>query len=171
MAGPLSALRVLLVDDSPYMRQIMASILEGLGVRHLAQCSDGASALETLRKWPADIAIVDFHMAPVDGVEFVFLVRNAPDSADPYLPIIMLTSHAEKARVHEARDAGVTEFIVKPVTPRAVVDRLNAVIFKPRPFIKCEDYHGPCRRRRQDDYFEGPWRRHDDTPAPAMATA
>jgi CheY-like chemotaxis protein len=144
------------------MRTIIASILEGLGVKHVVQCDSGASALETLRTWNADIAIVDLLMNPIDGVEFTYLVRNSPDSADPYLPIIMLTAHAEKGRVYEARDAGVTEFIVKPITGRAIVDRLNAVIFRPRPFIKCDDYHGPCRRRRQDPHFAGPWLRYDD---------
>jgi two-component system, chemotaxis family, chemotaxis protein CheY len=165
MSSALQAVRVMLVDDNPHMRAILHSILEGLGIRHIAECNDGASALQMLRKWPADIAIVDFAMAPVDGVEFTYLVRNSPDSADPYLPIIMVTGYADKTRVYEARDAGVTEFIVKPVTARAVVDRLNAVIFKPRPYIKADGYFGPCRRRRQDPNFQGPWLRESDEQA------
>ena len=169
MSGPLSAIRVLLADDNPHMRSIVAGLLEGLGVQHILQCADGASALDSVRSFKPDLAIVDFQMAPVDGVEFTYLVRNSPDSADPYLPIIMLTGYADKVRVFEARDAGVTEFIVKPVTGRALVDRLNAAIFKPRPFVKCEDYHGPCRRRRQDPAFQGPWRRCDDEAAAKQA--
>lgn len=162
MSSPLEALRIMVVDDHPHMRSILHSILEGLGVRHIADAPDGATALEMLRKWPADIVIADFQMMPVDGVEFTYLVRNSPDSADPYLPIIMVTAFADKGRVFEARDAGVTEVIVKPVTARAVIDRLNAVIFKPRPFIKADGYFGPCRRRRQEPGFDGPWRRAND---------
>ncbi len=99
MSGPLSALRVLLVDDNPHMRAIMASILNGSGIRQIYQCGDGAEALEAMRQWPTDIAIVDFQMSPVDGVEFTHLVRNAPDSVNPYLPVVMMTGYAEKHRV------------------------------------------------------------------------
>jgi len=101
-------------------------------------------------------------MSPVDGVEFTRLVSNAGDSPNPFLPIIMLTGHAERARVEEARDSGVTEFVVKPVTARSVLDRLNAVIMRPRPFVRTADYFGPDRRRRQDPTYVGPWRRNDD---------
>ena len=101
-------------------------------------------------------------MSPIDGVEFTRLVRNATDSPNPFLPIIMLTGHAERVRVMECRDAGVTEFVVKPVTARAVLDRLNNVIFKPRAFVRTSEYFGPDRRRRQDPAFEGPWRREGD---------
>jgi CheY-like chemotaxis protein len=162
MPSSLEALRIMVVDDNHHMRTILHSILDGMGVRHIADAPDGATALETLRKWPADIVIADYQMAPVDGVEFTYLVRNSPDSPDPYMPIIMVTGFADKPRVFEARDAGVTEIIVKPITARALIDRMNAVIFRPRPFIKTEDYFGPCRRRRQDPTYAGPWRRADD---------
>jgi CheY-like chemotaxis protein len=158
----LSALRVLLVDDNQHMRSIVSAVLTGVGVQQVRECWDGADALDTLRQWPADVAIVDFQMAPLDGVEFTRLVRNAEDSPNPFLPIIMLTGHAERARVEEARDAGVTEFVVKPVTARAVLDRLTAVITRPRPFVRTADYFGPDRRRRQDPHYHGPWRRQDD---------
>ncbi len=162
MTTPLSAMRVLLVDDNQHMREIVAAVLAGVGVTQVKECWDGAQALVALRKWPADVAIVDFQMSPVDGVEFTRLVRNAADSPNPFLPVIMLTGYAERARVEEARDAGVTEFIVKPVTARAVLDRLNAVINHARSFIRTAEYFGPDRRRRQDPAFTGPWRRKDD---------
>lgn len=162
MTTPLSAMRVLLVDDNQHMRSIVSAVLAGVGVEQVRECWDGAEALDALRQWPADVAIVDFHMQPVDGVEFTRLVRQAADSPNPFLPIIMLTGYAERSRVMEARDAGVTEFIVKPVTARAVLDRLNNVIFHPRQFVKASEYFGPDRRRRQDPTHVGPWRRHDD---------
>ena len=171
MSTVLSALRVLLVDDNQHMRSIVAAILAGVGVQHVRECWDGAEALDALRQWPADVAIVDFQMTPIDGVEFTRLVRNAGDSPNPFLPIIMLTGHAERTRVEEARDAGVTEFVVKPVTARAVLDRLSAVIARPRPFVRTSDYFGPCRRRRQDPAYEGPWRRNDDAERLAAADA
>ncbi len=162
MSDQLSALKVLVADDNVHLRAIVVSILGGVGITRVEECDDGAKALKFLRNWSPDIAIVDFRMNPVDGVEFTRTVRNAPDSTNPELPIIMLTGYADKTRVCEARDAGVTEFIVKPVTARALFDRVNAVIYRPRPFIRAGDYFVPCRRRRQDPNFHGPYLRETD---------
>jgi len=144
----LQSLQVLLVDDNQHMRAITSAVLQSAGVRKVHEASDGAAALEMLREHAVDLVIVDFNMFPLDGVEFTRLVRNSPDSTNPYLPIIMMTGHSEKSRVYEARDAGVTEFVVKPITAKAILDRIQAVIFRPRPFVKTDDYFGPDRRRR-----------------------
>jgi CheY-like chemotaxis protein len=162
MSSQLSALKVLVADDNAHLRAIVVSILDGIGIKKVEECADGAKAFACLREWAPDIAIVDFRMDPVDGVEFTQLVRNSPDSPNPELAIIMLTGYADKTRVFEARDAGVTEFIVKPVTAQAVFDRINSVIYRPRPFVRSESYFGPCRRRRQDPNFHGPYLRATD---------
>ena len=62
----------------------------------------------------------------------------------------------------EARDAGVNEFMAKPITARGVLERLALVIDHPRPFIRSDDYFGPDRRRRHDPKYAGPWRRASD---------
>ncbi|MES2034415.1 MAG: response regulator [Pseudomonadota bacterium] len=156
MDDGLSSLKVLLVDDNQHMRAIVSTILKGIGIRDVLEARDGAEGLQALRGWPADIAIVDFCMEPLDGVEFTRLVRNSPDSANPYLPIIMMTGFADRPRVVEARDAGVTELVVKPITARSVIDRLNAVVFRPRPFVRTHDYFGPRRRGIDDIIVDDP---------------
>ncbi len=163
----LQALQVLLVDDNQHMRAITSAVLQSAGVRTVREASDGGAALEVLRDQAVDLAIVDFNMFPLDGVEFTRLVRNSPDSANPYLPIIMMTGHSEKSRVVEARDAGVTEFVVKPITAKAILERMNAVIYKPRPFVKTDGYFGPDRRRNASKTYKGPYRRSTDTGAEA----
>jgi CheY-like chemotaxis protein len=166
----LQSLKVLLVDDNQHMRAITSAILQSAGMKRVLEAPDGAAALEMLRDHDVDLAIVDFNMFPLDGVEFTRLVRNSPDSASPYLPIIMMTGHSEKHRVMEARDAGVTEFVVKPITAKAILDRIGAVILKPRPFVKTEGYFGPCRRRTDSANYRGPMRRNGDPkPEPAQA--
>jgi CheY-like chemotaxis protein len=165
MSSGLESLRVLLVDDNQHMRAIVLTVLLGVGVTQVRETRDGAEALATLRDWPADLAIVDFQMFPLDGVEFTRMVRNAPDSRNPYLPIIMMTGHSERSRVYEARDAGVTEFVAKPVTAKALLERIHAVIYRPRAFVRTADYFGPDRRRRDDPNFTGPWRRSTDAAA------
>lgn len=166
MSAGLESLRVLLVDDNQHMRAIVQAVLAGVGVSNIKETRDGAEALDMLRDWPADLAIVDFHMEPLDGVEFTRMVRNAPDSRNPYLPIIMMTGHSERHRVEEARDAGVTEFVAKPLTAKSVLERIHAVIYRPRAFVRTADYFGPDRRRRQDPDFKGPWRRASDPAQP-----
>ena len=161
MSG-LHSVNVLLVDDNQHMRAITSAILQSAGMRNIREVADGAAALESLREHPVDLAIVDFNMFPLDGVEFTRLVRNSPDSADPYLPIIMMTGHSEKHRVTEARDAGVNEFLAKPLTARGVLDRIGMVIDHPRPYVRTDDYFGPDRRRRADPRHAGPWRRRTD---------
>jgi two-component system chemotaxis response regulator CheY len=64
--------------------------------------------------------------------------------------------------VNEARDAGVTEFLTKPLTARGVVERLHQAIDNKRPFIRSSSYFGPDRRRRTDANYDGPWRRDTD---------
>ena len=145
--GDLSSLSILIVDDNKSMRSIASAALKSIGVRHITEAADGASALAVLRNHDIDLAIVDFSMRPLNGIEFTRLVRNSPDSRQPYLPILMTTGHGDKTRVNEARDAGVTEFMVKPITAKALIDRMQAIIMRPRPFIRTDDFFGPDRRR------------------------
>jgi len=137
-------------------------MLKSIGVTKLREVADGSAALEALNARPADLAIVDFRMLPVDGVTFTQLIRTAPDSPNPFLPIIMMTGHSERRRVAQARDAGVTEFLVKPVTPLALLTRIQSIILHPREFIRSDSYFGPDRRRTQTANFQGPFRRATD---------
>ena len=118
MSVGLDSLRILLVEDNQHMRSIVGTILAGAGLRELREAADAQTALRTLRDTPIDIALVDFQLAGMDGVEFTRLVRTAPNSPNTFLPIIMITGHSERSRVMEARDAGVTEFVAKPLTVR-----------------------------------------------------
>lgn len=166
-ATGLESLRVLLVEDNAHMRRILTTMLAGIGMKQVTEAEDGDDALEKLKRWPADFVLADFRMQPMDGVEFTRRIRTGGDSPNPFLPIIMMTGHAERARVMEARDAGVTEFVVKPLTAQAVMDRINAIINRPRPFVRCDGYFGPDRRRREDPRWAGPWRRGGDPQEPA----
>jgi CheY-like chemotaxis protein len=162
MSAKLSALRVLLIDDNANMRSIMAAVLEGVGIKDVRHAKDGEIGLAILREWPADIAIVDYLMSPIDGLEFTRKIRHGRGALNNQLPIIMVTGYADRVRVLEARDAGVTELVVKPVTANAVLTRLNQVIYKPRSFVRTDDYYGPDRRRRSDLAYVGPMRRKVD---------
>lgn len=155
-------LKILLVDDNHYMRILLAEILRAIGVSRIYEASDGAEGLQMMRDFPIDVVMTDLSMEPLDGIDFVRLLRNSPDSPNQRAPVIMITGHSTLARVHEARDAGVNEFMAKPLNARAVIERLHQVIENPRPFVRSEDYFGPDRRRRADPNHQGPWRRAAD---------
>ncbi len=162
MKTGIRSLRVLVVDDNENMRSLLVGMLQSLGVEHIRQAADGEAALSNARHWRADVAFVDMKMAPVDGIEFTRTIRTAPGGADPYMPIIMLTGDAHRERVLEARDAGVTEFLVKPVDAKALVERLKTVIERQRLFVRTDSYVGPDRRRKASGVYTGPLRRETD---------
>lgn len=170
MSAKLNALRILLIDDNANMRSIIAAILDGVGIKDIRQAKDGEDGLAILREWPIDIAIVDYQMSPMDGLEFTRKVRKSTNGLNNQMPIIMVTGYADRVRVLEARDAGVTELVVKPVTANAVLSRLSEVIYKPRAFARTETYFGPDRRRRTDANYKGPMRRRSDTQNTSGAT-
>ena len=150
-------LKILLVDDNQHMRLLLTEILRAIGVRHVFEAHDGSEALHMMRRVPIDIVITDLSMKGLDGIDFVNLLRRSPESPNPFAPIIMITGHSTQRRVNEARDAGVNEFLTKPVTARSVIHRLTLLIEQPRQYIRCEDYFGPDRRRRAAPDYKGPW--------------
>lgn len=171
MLSGLEALQVLTVEDNAHMRAIIGAVLQGLGLKDVREARDGEAAMALLREHPVDIALVDFLMKPMDGVQFTRMIRTSPDSPNVYLPIIMMTGHSERSRVCEARDAGVTEFVTKPLTARALALRISAVVHRPRPFVRTGSYFGPDRRRRDDPRYAGHGRRMGDVTVSEEALA
>lgn len=167
MNHDLAKLRVLVVDDNHHMRAIVGAILKSAGIVVIREATHGGHALAILKDFPADVAIVDFQMAPIDGLAFTRELRNPKCSPCPSLPIVMITGHADQARVIQARDAGVNEFLVKPVTAKGILDRLSAAVFKPREFVEARNYVGPDRRRVGQTEFGVPQRRASDVKASA----
>lgn len=144
------------------MRVLLTEILRAIGVRNIYEANDGAQALQVMRNHPVDIIMTDLQMQPLDGIDFVRLLRKSTDSPNPMCPVIMITGHSTLRRVAEARDVGVTEFLSKPVTARGVLQRIGLVVEHPRAFVRTDDYFGPDRRRRSDPTYAGPRRRAMD---------
>lgn len=157
----LEKLKILFVDDNQHMRALVKTVLRALGVKDIKEASDGDDALLKLRDYPADIVICDWAMQPLDGVDFTRRIRTEKDSPNPYVAVILLTGHTEEARVMEARDAGIDEFLAKPVTAGKLYQRICSVIGHRRPFVNTDTYFGPNRRRR-DVFYKGTERRDQD---------
>jgi len=155
-------LKILLVDDNQHMRLLLTEILRALGVRRIYEALDGAEALQMMRQIEMDLVMTDLTMGPLDGIDFVNLLRNSPDSPGPFTPVIMITGHSTMRRVAEARDAGVNEFVAKPLTAKALIDRMKSVINSERGWVKSANYIGPDRRRKSPPDYPGPFRRAAD---------
>ena len=152
MAYDLSKLNILLVEDDSSMRALVCDILLAYGVKNIQRTSDGGDAYAALRHFPADIVITDWEMNPLDGIGFTRMVRTASDSPNPVVPIVILTSYTSLERVLEARDAGVTEFLAKPVSAKSLYSRIVTIIEHPRKFVRSSAYVGPERRRIIQDF-------------------
>ena len=153
MAYDLERLNILLIEDDASMRALVRDILYTFGITNIQTAQDGSKAYAELRHFPADIVITDWVMEPLDGIDFTRMVRTAPDSPNPFVPIIMLTAHTSLRRVIEARDSGVTEFLAKPVTAKGLYSRMVSVIENPRQFVRASEYFGPDRRRSVKDFM------------------
>ena len=101
-------------------------------------------------------------MEPLDGIVFTRQIRARLTSPDPYLTIILLSGFTELDRIRVARDAGVNEFLAKPVSPEALYGRLTSVVRQPPPYVETGTYFGLDRRRREAVNFNGPYRPRRD---------
>ena len=153
MAYDFSALKVLVVDDSKYMRTVFREFLNALGIKRgkIAECANGEDALEAFHIFSPDLIITDYLMEPVDGLELTRKIRRDENELASFTPIILCTGYTEPERVEEARDAGVHEVLAKPITAEALYARVRNIIEHPRDFERSDDYIGPDRRRRTEE--------------------
>ena len=159
MAVSLEKVRFLVVDDNLHMLTIVKTILRGFGAINVFESKSADDAFERLRRDSIDIVVLDYLMGDEDGVAFLRRLRRDETSPAPFVPVIMLTAHSERARVEAARDAGVSEFCAKPITALEMFRKIASVINHSRQFVRTEGYLGPDRRRRSDPAYPGPERR------------
>ena len=163
MSGPgFENLKALIVEDNAHMRSLLRALLNALGIKDISEAGNGQIAIDLLRERKSDLVLTDLAMKPMDGLEFTRYVRNHDHSPNPFVPIIMISGHTEKYRVEAARDAGVTEFLAKPITAHNLFARITEILERPRAFVRCDGYFGPDRRRHEVDNYGGPWRRAED---------
>jgi len=157
----LRDISVIIVEDVKFTADLLCEMVKLLGCSQLEAFSNADSAWTYFKRNSADLIILDWEMAPGDGLKLTREIRRNPDSPNVYVPIIMVTAHNERDHVYKARDAGITEYVLKPVSPKALFSRIEAVIERPRRFVRVGDYFGPDRRRHKTA-FDGDDRRGKD---------
>jgi two-component system chemotaxis response regulator CheY len=136
-------LAVLVVDDNAFMRKLVRSMLANIGVKTVFEAADGIDALEMIRTAAPDVVILDWEMPLLNGPELVRIVRSPAVFPMPDIPIIMLTGHGDRRRVLQSMQLGVNEVLCKPVSAKALFDRLVSILLRPRASVKLGDYYGP----------------------------
>ena len=163
----IQSLCVVVVDDNQYMRKMVRNLLVNCGIKEIYEAADGIAALDTIRTVGPDVVILDWEMPLLSGAELVRIVRSPGVFPMPDVPIIMLSGHGERWRIVEAVKLGVNEYLIKPVSAKAIYDRLVSILARPRPAVQLGDYYGPEPRRLAADSVESvPL---DPTPAEAAA--
>lgn len=115
-------MHALVVDDSRAMRSILTRIVTNLGFT-AAQAGDGQEALARIEEGPVpQLALVDWNMPVMDGLEFIMAVRRRPEWRD--ITLMMVTTESEHGQIVRALAAGAHEYVIKPFTPDAIEDKL-----------------------------------------------
>lgn len=117
--------RILAVDDSPSMRDMVRIALLGAGFQ-VTQAADGAEALEIARKDTFDLVLSDVNMPRMDGISLIRALRA--EANYKHTPILMLTTESSADRKREGKDAGATGWIVKPFDPDQLVATMQRVL-------------------------------------------
>jgi CheY-like chemotaxis protein len=143
----LHGLGILIVDDNQYTRKMLRMMLINLGAKMIYEAADGVAALELVRTADPDLMILDWEMPMLSGAHVMRIVRSPGVFPKPNLPIIMLTAHAQRSRVNAALRLGINEFLVKPISPKTLQDRLLSVLVNPRPMVQIGSHYVPQPRR------------------------
>jgi two-component system, chemotaxis family, chemotaxis protein CheY len=159
MPYDLAQVKILIVEDMQPMLALTTSILGVFGFKNVYGAKNVEDGYALFRQYKPDLVITDWLMEPMDGIDLIHMIRKREDSPDPFVPIILMTGYSDQPRVEGARDAGVTEFLMKPYSARDMYARIVQIIEKPRQFVDTGEFFGPDRRRRKNFTFMGDNRR------------
>ncbi|MGD0429800.1 MAG: response regulator [Acetobacteraceae bacterium] len=118
--------KILIVDDSPTILMSMRGMLERAG-HAVSDAASGEAAVSVLKGGlKPDLVITDFHMGAMDGIELVRQVRKMASLR--FIPVLMVTTESQQAKRMEAKAAGATGWLVKPVQPEALLQVIRQVV-------------------------------------------
>ena len=142
----LSQCRVLVLDDSRLMLELIQTCLRSFNVKDVVALVDPVRCMELLRSGKFDALIIDWRLKESDGLEMVRQIRKTLPDPLRRIPIVLCTGYSEYDRVIEASEAGIHEMLCKPVTPKELYLKLTNALTSDRVFVETEDYIGPERR-------------------------
>jgi CheY-like chemotaxis protein len=160
----LPALQVLVADANPFNRSLLGDILRNLGVSRIALARDSETAHRVFADRQIDVVLLGWDEGDMfDAPGFCRALRRHRDERLRKLPAVLVTASLTRQLVIAGRDAGIDEFLARPISPTALKQRFEMVVETPRPFVASDIYVGPCRRRKNPADYHGARRRAGDT--------
>jgi DNA-binding response OmpR family regulator len=144
----LSAATVLLVEPTNQGMEILTQICFGFGVRTPNRCANAAEAMAFLNKRTVDLLICEADLPDTDGYELIRWLRRSQLDPNANAPVVLLSGHTPLRKVLHGRDCGANAVVVKPLTPKILLDRILWLAADKRDFVLSESYAGPDRRWR-----------------------
>ncbi|MGV8998144.1 MAG: response regulator [Parvibaculaceae bacterium] len=144
----LADIKILVVEDSATMRNLLTTLLTTMGIGEIICANNGEEGVAAFATHAPDLIITDGMMQPMTGYAMTRAIRQMHDKQGSDVPVVMLSGHGDPDIVEWARDEGVNDYIVKPVTPELLYERVLAAIEQPLHIIETPTYRGPSPRRR-----------------------
>lgn len=161
------ATSILLAETNPQIRSAVRSILLHYQFSNVTEAADSKIFMDSIRSVPFGVILLDSGISNLDAIAVTRFIRSGRLGINRTAIIILLAHRSDKTFVYEAREAGVTELVVKPFSSSVLMTRLVNALEKPRAFISSDGYNGPCRRTgRLEPDIEPPKQRSADQAAP-----
>ena len=153
----LKGVRVLVIEDFPFMAQLMSAMLREFNVGFVLSVCDVTDAKKVIEEHNGsnepentiDLILTDLFPPRNEGLDLVKWIREHEGDAVQYTPVLLCSALTTQEVVEAGRDCGANEVMVKPVSAEKLAQRILYIIDHPRPFIKAPDFFGPDRRRKK----------------------
>ena len=124
------AVNILVIDDEPFMRQLIIRVLAELGITRIDTAEDGADGMGklTIVRHPYDVIICDLEMPVMNGLQFVKRLRQMERTDLAQIPVLIVTGHSDEKNVQNAIKLGIQGFLIKPISKAAMEKRLTIAL-------------------------------------------
>jgi two-component system chemotaxis response regulator CheY len=150
-----ASISFLIVDDQPFTRRLVRTMLHGFGSREVYESATGAEALELARSTTPNIIITDLIMPDLNGLRFIKMMK-APSSPTSGIPIIVLSGYLTKTATLAINESGADELLVKPVSPKALYEHVSRIVLRknqpnpPTAFVQNQRRRDELHKKKTD---------------------
>jgi len=151
-----ASISFLIVDDQPFTRRLVRTMLQGFGSREVYESASGAEALELARSTMPNIIITDLIMPDLNGLRFIKMMK-APSSPTSRIPIIVLSGYLTKTATLAINESGADELLVKPVSPKALYEHVSRIVLRknqanpPTAFVQNQRRRDELHKKKAGD--------------------
>lgn len=129
----LRGIKVLVIDDETFMRKLLLRTLATIEIKDVEMAINGSDGFAKVKKLERklDLILCDLDMPKMNGFEFVQRLRKIPDPALANLPVVIITGNSQAESVRGAVELGISGFLVKPITAKALEERIKNALSSP----------------------------------------